>query len=87
MSYARFGWNNSDVYVFLHVSGFLECCACLLVHDEWEPYGAKDTQTMVNHLKKHEAVGHTVPPEVYTRLWEDHEENMQYIMETKNEQI
>lgn len=28
MSYARFGWNNSDVYVFAHVGGGFECCAC-----------------------------------------------------------
>ena len=29
MSYARFG-DNSDVYVFPHVGGGFECCACTL---------------------------------------------------------
>jgi len=79
MSYARFGWDNSDVYVFLHVGGFIECCACVLAHEDWEPFHAGDTQTMVNHLKKHEISGHVVPPSVYERLWEDHEENMEFI--------
>lgn len=32
MSYARFGWDNSDVYVFLSSpSGKLECCACSIM--------------------------------------------------------
>ena len=35
MSYARFGCDDSDVYVFLHVSGFLYCCGCILQEREW----------------------------------------------------
>jgi len=38
MSYARFGWDGSDVYVFMHVSGHLECCACILAHGDWESF-------------------------------------------------
>lgn len=30
MSYARFGWGGSDVYVFGDVDGHLTCCACFL---------------------------------------------------------
>jgi hypothetical protein len=75
MSYARFGWNDSDVYVFMHVGGFLECCACLLAHEEWESFNAGDTKTMVDHLKKHEASGHTVPRDIYDLLWEDDKDN------------
>jgi hypothetical protein len=26
MSYARFGWEDSDVYVYEHVGGYIECC-------------------------------------------------------------
>ena len=34
MSYARFGWDGSDVYVFLSDSGY-ECCGCALQEREW----------------------------------------------------
>lgn len=34
MSYARFGWDGSDVYVFTSSTG-LECCGCLLQEREW----------------------------------------------------
>lgn len=33
MSYSRFG--HADVYVFMCVSGSLECCACILQEREW----------------------------------------------------
>ena len=33
MSYARF--SNADVYVFMCVSGKLECCGCILQECEW----------------------------------------------------
>lgn len=35
MSYARFGWGGSDVYVFFSVNGFYECCFCLLQEREY----------------------------------------------------
>ncbi len=75
MSYARFGWDGSDVYVFMHVSGHLECCACILAHGDWESFLAGGTQTMVDHLKKHELAGHQIPSDIYGRLWEDDKEN------------
>ena len=34
MSYARFGWDGSDVYLFVASEG-LECCGCLLQKREW----------------------------------------------------
>lgn len=34
MSYARFG-PGSDVYVFMHAGGFLDCCGCILQEREW----------------------------------------------------
>lgn len=35
MSYARFGWEGSDVYVYLDVDGYLTCCGCVLQEREW----------------------------------------------------
>jgi hypothetical protein len=75
MSYARFGWDGSDVYVFMSVGGWLECCACILSHEDWESFQAGDTQTMIGHLKKHEGAGHQVPSHIYDYLWEDDKEN------------
>lgn len=35
MSYARFGWDGSDVYVFLNVAGYFSCCGCQLIEREY----------------------------------------------------
>jgi hypothetical protein len=85
MSYARFGWDNSDVYVYMSVSGFLECCGCLLVplKDEFDApvfYG-RSTQEMIDHLKRHEEAGENVPQDIYESLWEDDKENFGVVNE------
>lgn len=74
MSYdqARFDWASSDVYVFMHVEGWLECSMCALGHgQESESYRAGNTKTMMNHLNKHELSGHHVPTQVYELLLKD----------------
>jgi hypothetical protein len=74
MSYSRF--LGHDVYVFMNVGGFLDCCACILAHGEFgESFYAGDTQTMVDHLKKHELAGHKIPSDIYDNLWADDKEN------------
>ncbi len=76
MSYARFGWGGSDVYVFMHVGGFLECCMCFLDdHQDEGSFQANSTQTMIDHLNKHELAGHTIPLDIYDNLWADNKEN------------
>ena len=35
MSYARFGWDGSDVYVFGNTDGQYECSGCALQEVEW----------------------------------------------------
>lgn len=93
MSYSRFGWDGSDVYVFFAVDGFLECGGCLLQNREWipnenSPSGGmiaetgdnvpkrfSSTQEMLDHLKLHEAAGHSVPPELPGELLADDERN------------
>ena len=74
MSYSRF--LGYDVYVFMSVGGFLDCCACILAHGDFgESFHAGDTQTMVDHLKKHELAGHKIPQNIYDNLWADDKEN------------
>jgi hypothetical protein len=87
MSYARFGWNGSDVYIFLHVGGFIQCCGCQFGNDGYGSYDAYSTQEMVDHLKKHEADGDHVPQDVYEGLWEDHDENTYFIKEANSKQL
>jgi hypothetical protein len=70
MSYARF--SDGDVYVFMHVDGFLECCGCLL-NDECLELPA--TAQMVDHLREHVAAGHRVPDYVIPGLERDDAEN------------
>lgn len=80
MSYARWGWGDppSSVYVFLAVSGHLECCGCHLVGEDgkWQ-YGSTDE--MVAHLREHEKAGDAIPHDLITDLERDREENDAYI--------
>lgn len=57
MSYARFG-KHSDIYLFAHVGGYVQCCGCWL-GDEWNLHSA---QEVVQHLEKHVKAGHQVHP-------------------------
>jgi hypothetical protein len=83
MSYARFGWDSSDVYVFQsvgfsdHPNGWLECCACGLGNDEtWgRMFRAFSTQEMLDHLQAHRDVGDSVPQDCIDGLLEDRAEN------------
>jgi hypothetical protein len=60
MSFARFG-PESDVYVYAHVGGFVQCCGCLLgdfLGDDWDYHSAAD---VVAHMQEHVDAGHRVP--------------------------
>lgn len=56
MSFARFS-DTSDVYVFAHYQGFVQCCGCLL-GDDWDHY---DCESLIAHLQEHVEAGHKVP--------------------------
>lgn len=65
MSFERF--STSDVYIFEHVSGFIECCGCLLsywglsIEDDGEPFPTFNTpREALDHLDKHEQAGHDI---------------------------
>lgn len=59
MSFSRFGW-DSDVYVFEHVGGFIQCCGCQYGEENFGFYEAKTPREMLAHLDKHEADGDNV---------------------------
>lgn len=96
MSYARFGSTEdgppnferkgpggagSDVYIFLSVSGHLECCGCLLSDDGLACPGFHTTAEMLDHLEEHREIGHTVLDRTIRDLKEEAEENDQWIAE------
>ena len=69
MSLCRFGERGSDVYVFYHVEGGIECCGCRLETGfAGNSFRAQDEQEMISHLLEHKAKGHCVPPSVFGLL-------------------
>lgn len=77
MSYARFGWDDSDVYVYLDVGGYLRCCGCPLEDDA----RFLTTAGMLAHLDQHEAAGHVVPASCRDGLRHDEAENDAWLAE------
>lgn len=74
MSYARFGWGGSNVYVFLterEGQSCLTCCGCCLGDDPC----FTSTQEMIDHLLDHTAAGDVVPEDIYQALRDDDDDN------------
>lgn len=69
MAYSRFSY--ADVYVFMSVSGYLECCGCSL-GNEWD---FDSTEAMIAHLAEHRKAGHEMPDDLEDDLRADDEEN------------
>lgn len=59
MSFERF--SSSDIYMYEHVGGFIECCACsLAIPEDQELFGftwLKTPREALAHLDLHEEVG------------------------------
>lgn len=59
MSFERF--STSDVYVYEHVSGFIECCGCWFVDWDTEAFPSfKTPRKALEHLYRHMSAGHDV---------------------------
>ncbi len=59
MSFERF--SSSDVYIYEHVGGFIECCGCLFSDWDSEPFPQlKTPREALAHLDKHEGAGHDI---------------------------
>ena len=67
MSYARFGADGSDVYVFFNTGGYFECCACRLAKPDLMTMVAEE---MAVHLQEHRKAGHCVPQSCIERILE-----------------
>ena len=59
MSFERF--SSSDVYIFEHVGGWIECCGCLFSDWDSEPFPRlKTPREALAHLDRHEEAGHDI---------------------------
>lgn len=76
MSYARFGAEESDVYVYPHYQGFIECCGCHLIepetHQKFGFFKANTAREILEHLDEHREVGDLVPERAYVRIKEEY---------------
>jgi hypothetical protein len=56
MSFERF--STSDVYIFEHVGGFIECCGCSFADWDTDPFpNFKTPYEALRHLDAHEKAG------------------------------
>lgn len=72
MSYARFGSNDSNVYVFASTGGGIDCCGCWLIEELADTYKANTSGEMITHLNEHRGKGHIVPDYTYAEIVEDY---------------
>lgn len=66
MSYCRFAWGGSDVYVYPSSQG-IECCGCRFGTN----FTSGTPEEMIAHLALHRRAGHYVPASAIMELWED----------------
>lgn len=78
MSYARFGWDQSDVYVYstkFNGKDFIVCAMCYFGDEMEGSFYAESTLEMLDHLKAHQKAGHLVPHDTFDALITDDPEN------------
>lgn len=91
MSYARWGRDGSDVYVYQHIKGPMVCCGCLLAREPdaptpWPDFHATTVADMLEHLAQHRDAGHRVPRFVDDRLKEERAEIEAFIREAAGDE-
>ncbi len=71
MSYARFGEDGSDVYLYSEGSRF-RCCSCCMVEVPQSPTFGNPLEA-IRHLEAHVAAGDVVPDRAFRLLLADTE--------------
>lgn len=75
MSYARWG-EESDVYIFEHVAGYIQCCGCQMTKtSDKELFGFANLKTArkaLEHLDAHVANGDKVSPSTFEKIKKEH---------------
>lgn len=62
MSYARFGCDGSQVYIYDDCSGGTTCCGCALVEGTGVRVNTRTHLGMVLHVLRHRLHGHRLRP-------------------------
>jgi len=77
VSYARMS-DESDVYVYEHYAGFIECCGCrLTAPEDYEDVGFARLSTAreaLEHLEWHVHEGDKVPAYTFENIRKEHED-------------
>lgn len=73
MSYARFGHDGSDVYVYAGADDLYRCVWCLMknppkLEEDWDDFVCEDPRDMLAHLYQHRSRRHNVPQRAIDRL-------------------
>lgn len=76
MAYSRFF--DSDIYIYSHVGGYIECCACWLnekLHGSLFGLSEKITNDdqLREHLDQHAQAGHEMPEGLLDEILRDPE--------------
>jgi hypothetical protein len=74
MAYSRFF--DSDIYIYPHVEGYIECCACWLNEKlDTGLFGLSEKiendQSLSNHIDEHIKAGHDIPEGLLEEILSD----------------
>jgi hypothetical protein len=76
MAYSRF--YDSDIYIYPHVDGHIECAGCFLniPTDEYTLFKSEcilDDETLLMHILQHRISGHNIPEGLEEEILRDPE--------------
>ena len=81
MAYSRF--YDSDIYIYPHVDGHIECAGCFLniSPDEDSIFKSEcihDDETLLMHIVRHRISGHNIPEDLEAEILRDPERYGKY---------
>ena len=75
MAYSRF-W-DSDIYIYPHVGGHIECAACILLQEK-NPHhlflsslSIYNDEDLLEHIAEHRSKGHEIPVDLEQEILSD----------------
>ena len=77
MSYARYGEDGSDIYLYEDIAGGYTCALCSLLPKEagnWSSFHCDTLEEVKEHLEQHVANGDIVPERAVKRVLRELEE-------------